>query len=156
VRHRELQFILASIASLGLVLGCGDFTPLAFDDIAASPDPAKTLDTLMITFTASKPLAADPTVTVDGNAATFVSEAALSYTYSYIVAGTETEGAATIAVSGDAVFGGGLLGESISGSGSVVLDFTAPVVTVDTLSTWDARAAWTTRRPRLPLPWTAR
>jgi len=148
VRHRELQFVLASIASLGLVFGCGDSAPLAFDAIAASPDPAKTGDTLTITFTASKPLAANPTVTVDGNTATFVSEAALSYTYSYVVAGTETEGAATIAVSGDGVsgggvFGDGLFGDSSSGSGSVVLDFTAPLVGVDTLSTWDTTPAVT-------------
>lgn len=95
----------AGILAAILLAGCGerdrDTTPPTFGSVAVSPDPAKSGDTLTITFTASEPLTANPTVTVDGNAATFDSAVGLDYTYSYVVAGTEAEGAAAIAIAGD-------------------------------------------------------
>jgi hypothetical protein len=125
-RTCSISGVALAFLSGSLLFGCGgddagDGTPPGFASITAAPDPARSGDTLTITFTASETLAADPTVTVDGNAASFVSEAALLYTYSYTVLGTEGEGAAAIAVSADDP-----AGNSGADSGNVTLDFTAP------------------------------
>ena len=77
-----------------------DFTPPTFINIQVSPNPAGAGETLTIAFDASEPLSENPTVTVGTNPATFVSKTGNSYTYSYIVQGTEPEGENVIVITG--------------------------------------------------------
>ncbi|GAG43751.1 unnamed protein product, partial [marine sediment metagenome] len=122
-------------AALLVLSGCGDNiggvigvhppegTGLpSFSGISASPSRAKAGNAVTITFTASETLGSHPTVTVDGNVASLISRAGLGYTYRYIVMGSESEGSATIQVSGTDP-----AGNSGTSTGSVKLDFTGPV-----------------------------
>lgn len=80
----------------------GDTTPPSFLNITATPNPAKYNDNVTISFTASEPLSSNPTVTVSGRSATFVSLTGLDYIYSYtvIAQSPEINGSNTISVSG--------------------------------------------------------
>jgi hypothetical protein len=77
-----------------------DNTAPTFDNIAALPSSVQAGQTVSITFDASETLAANPTVTVNTNSATFVSVLGLSYAYSYTVLGSDPIGAATIEIMG--------------------------------------------------------
>ncbi len=79
-----------------------DATPPAFLSVSISPDPARLNDSVTITFTASEELSANPTVTVSGRNATFVSKVGLNYTYSYTVSARspEVNGANPVSISG--------------------------------------------------------
>jgi hypothetical protein len=103
--------------------------------VSVSPDPAREESSLSITFTVSEDVVAAPTVTVDGSDATPVDTIGPDYQYSYAVVGppTDTEGPVSVDISCD-----DMAGNNGTGTGSVVLDFTAPTVTVDTLTTTDS------------------
>ncbi|MCX6799719.1 MAG: Ig-like domain-containing protein, partial [Candidatus Falkowbacteria bacterium] len=93
--------------------------------ILSNTDPAKSGDTLTITFNVNEALAAHPTVTVAGNAATYSADNGTTYTYTYLVAGTEGTGEKTITVSATDVAGN-------VGTGSITnqtFDFTPPAIT---------------------------
>ncbi|MCK5688911.1 Ig-like domain-containing protein, partial [Myxococcota bacterium] len=100
-----------------------DYTAPAFSSIQASPDPAGAEVVLAITFDTNEELGADPIVLVDSQAASFVSFSSPTYTYAYTVLGTESEGSVVIDVNGD-----DLAGNSGSGTGSLVLELSAPKV----------------------------
>jgi hypothetical protein len=100
---------------------CKDSVAPSFTNIVANPANANAASVVTITFTASEELQADPTVTVGGNAASYVGKSGLDYTYSYAVGGLDTEGVKTISVSGVDI--GGNPGTS---TGSMIFDFTAP------------------------------
>ncbi|RMF40340.1 MAG: hypothetical protein D6753_11895, partial [Planctomycetota bacterium] len=101
-----------------------------FTGISIGPDPAKAGDPLSITFEVDVPLQNNPTVSVDGNPATFVSQDGSVFSYSYIVTGTESEGPVDVAMVGVAQADGGIGSETVQ----VTLDFTDPVVSNVTAS----------------------
>jgi hypothetical protein len=84
-------------------------------------------DVLSITVSSPVALTAAPTVTVAGEAATPVANSHnyTNCTYTYTVAGTESEGTQAIAASGTGTEGG----TAISGTADIFLDFIAPTVT---------------------------
>jgi len=87
----------------------------------------KSGDVLSITISSPVALTAAPTVTVAGEAASFVSSTH-EYTnciYTYTIAGTEDEGTQAIVASGTGKEGG----TTISGTANIFLDFVAPTVT---------------------------
>lgn len=88
--------------------------------ITASPSPAKKDTVLTITFTTAQEIQG-ATVTVAGNAATFVSKSGLTQTFSYTVKGTEGEGAKVVSVTTQ-----NLAGVTDTKTGSVTFIFTAP------------------------------
>jgi alpha-tubulin suppressor-like RCC1 family protein len=98
------------------------FTNLSVGNQARNDQPFN------VTFTSDVALAANPTVTVGGTAATYVSNSGLDYTYSADLDGTEPEGvgAAVVRVAGDAA----ALASGSTGTNAAVatLDFTAPVI----------------------------
>jgi hypothetical protein len=96
----------------------------AFTNVDVGPNPARATDVLSITFEVDVPLLTTPTVTVDGNAAFMAAQNGSFYTFSYVVAGTETEGSIDVVMTATSLDGG-------IGHTSVVttLDFTNPVVT---------------------------
>ncbi len=102
-----------------------DFTAPSFSAITALPDPAGTGTTLSITFTASETLQANPTVTVDGSLANFDNVIGSTYTFTFVVQGTEPQGLVTIDVSG-----ADLAGNIGANQGSVTLELTAPIVAI--------------------------
>ena len=71
-----------------------------FSSISASPPTAKPGTPVTITFTAWTPLAAKPTVMVNTNAATYVTNAGTNYTYAYIIQPSDANGAASLAIRG--------------------------------------------------------
>lgn len=79
-----------------------DTTPPSFSDIAANPSVAGIGTTVQITFTGSEPLFSQPTVTVNGHSASFVSSSGDNYVYSYspTIADCCPEGPATITICG--------------------------------------------------------
>ena len=102
-----------------------DNRPPTFASILATPTLARASVSLTITFTASEALQSNPTVIVAGNPATFRSLAGLTYTYIYVVQGTEPAGTAFITITGtDLASNVGL------GGSSITLDFTPPVATI--------------------------
>lgn len=98
-----------------------------FVDIRVGPDPAKAGDPLSITFEVAAELQGPPAVTVDGRPATFVSHSGTLFTYSYIVAGTETEGGVSVALSATNTDG-----QSATAMATLTLDFTAPTISAVT------------------------
>lgn len=129
--------LVAAAFGLAAVSGCGggegvDAPPPDFGSIVVTPRPAKAGDVVTITFTAIRELSAAPTVTVDGDAATYVSSVGLEYTYTYTVTGIESEGAVEILISGD-----DLDGNPLSSPAPFTLDFTAPAAAADPLTTSD-------------------
>ncbi len=124
--------------AIGLLSGCGDgggpsdTTLPDFTDLTVSPDPAKAGDTLTVTFTVSEKLGNDPTVRVNGNDATFVSVEGIddpmvpiTYTYSYLVQGTEPEGYAQVDI-----WGADPAGNENTAAIPLSFDFTAPTLDV--------------------------
>lgn len=107
-----------------------------FGSIDALPQAAKPEDVVTITFTASEPLNANPTVTVNGDAAAFVSIDGLNYTYSYTVQSDDTEGNADICLQGVDVAGNSNTTHDLT---QLLIDKTAPV---DFIPTADP-ASWT-------------
>ena len=97
--------------------------------IAVDKDPAMSNDVLTITFDVDEALTANPTITVDENAADYVSKDGTTYTYTYTVAGTETEGDVMIAVSATDVAGN----TRSATKTDLTLDFTAPSITSYTI-----------------------
>jgi hypothetical protein len=77
-----------------------DTTPPVFSALLAAPSLAKLATAVTLTFTASETLSANPTVTVNGQAATYVSNAGNNYTYTYTIQASDADGAASIAISG--------------------------------------------------------
>ena len=72
-----------------------------FWDVTADPPQAAVGDLMTITFTSSEPLDGLPTVTVNGNAATFTgSTDGMTFTYQYLILDIDPLGSATIEVSG--------------------------------------------------------
>lgn len=100
---------------------------LLLSALHVAPTTARHGDTLTISFAASDQPAEDPTVSVDGQAATFLRVDELSYTYTYtytyVVTGEESEGEVAVAVS--AIGGDGV---ETSIAGSATLDFALPEV----------------------------
>jgi len=98
----------------------GDTTPPSFSNIVATPDPSKLNDNVTITFTVSEALQANPTVTVSGRQANFVSVNGFNYTYSYtvIAQSPEVNGINTISITGT-----DLAGNQGTGSGSLTIVF---------------------------------
>lgn len=92
---------------------------------SVSPNPAKSGSVLTIKFTASEALVNNPTVTVNANSASYVSNSGLVYTYNYTVAGTETNGVNVVSVA--------LIDMAtnviVDATNSTILDFTAPITT---------------------------
>jgi Bacterial Ig-like domain len=97
-----------------------------FGNLVVDPDPARQTSLLTITFDATETLGTDPTVTVGGMAGNKQGESGLSYTYTYQVSGTDAEGTNTVDVNGQ-----DQAGNPGWTSGSVLLDFTNPAVTVN-------------------------
>ncbi|MEA2036016.1 MAG: CARDB domain-containing protein [Nanoarchaeota archaeon] len=93
-----------------------------FSNIVANPDPAG-VGIVQISFTASEALLSNPTVTVNGNTTVFDSKNLNDYIYNYTVALSDTQGTATIDVSGN-----DLASNPGSSAGSLVIDYTAPVI----------------------------
>jgi len=83
--------------------------------------------TITITFDASETLAANPTVTVNSNTASFSSVVGLSYTYSYLVTGSDSNGPAFVTFDGTDLAGntGGILDNTL-----LNIDITPPTVTI--------------------------
>lgn len=90
------------VDTFSITIQGGDTTPPSFTNISATPNPAKYNDSVTITFTASEPLVSNPSVTVSGRAASFVSQNGLNYTYSYtvIAQSPEVNGSNTISITG--------------------------------------------------------
>jgi len=77
-----------------------------FTGLIADPGQASAGETVSISFSSSEELDGDPIVTVNGNAATFVSGTkATSFTYEYLVLHADPLGAAAIAISGSDLAG---------------------------------------------------
>ncbi|MFC1736093.1 PKD domain-containing protein [Candidatus Hydrogenedentota bacterium] len=93
-----------------------------FANLTITPDPARRGVGLSITFDAAETLAADPTVTVGGNAAVRQSQNALSYTYSYQVGASDVEGTNVVSITGETQSSGSV-GTKY---GNVMFDFTPP------------------------------
>lgn len=108
------------VDTFSITVQSGDTTPPSFTNISATPDPAKYNDTVTITFTASEQLQSNPTVTVSGRPATFVSQNGLNYTYSYtvIAQSPEVNGANTISITGT-----DLAGNSGTSTGTLTINF---------------------------------
>jgi alpha-tubulin suppressor-like RCC1 family protein len=104
-------------------LGIRDITPPHFVSIDADPSPAKLETDVTITFTASEVLKTYPTVTVNGNAATFFSKDDKFYTYTYTIQLSDPDGAATIYISGTDLAGNP--GE-VTNTTALIIDKTAP------------------------------
>ncbi len=98
-------------------------TPPSFDDAQAAPALAREGTAVTLTFTASESLAANPTVTVNGQAASFQSQSDTAYTYQYTVSASEAEGPADIVITGTSA--GGVEGTA-SVTGVFQVDRTAP------------------------------
>ncbi len=77
-----------------------DAWPPAFENFLASPAAPQTGVPVTLSFDASEALAADPTVTVNGNPATLQSANGLSYVFSYTVLPSDPEGPANVKISG--------------------------------------------------------
>jgi uncharacterized Zn-binding protein involved in type VI secretion len=107
----------------------------AVTNIVAAPLLAGIGTSVAISFTASESLLEQPSVTVNGNAATYAGNTGLDYQFHYVVLASDTSGLATLAIgitdlAGNA--GGGFE------STLLTLDTVAPSVSVDDLETEDA------------------
>jgi len=100
-----------------------DNTAPVISNIISDTDPVKSGDTLTITFDVNEPLIANPIVTVDGSAATYVFGDGTVYTYTYKVTGDEGEGDVIVVVSATDI-AGNTDSNSIT---DLTLDFTAPI-----------------------------
>jgi len=99
----------------------------SFSAIAAAPALARAGTAVTITFTASETGLTDaPTVTVNGNGASFVSLAGSTYTYAYTVTAGDVQGTATIAMSATDYAGNTGAGNSNS---ALTIDLAAPTFT---------------------------
>ncbi len=96
----------------------------SFTDIDADPPIAKVGKEVLILFSASEPLGANPTVTVEGNPAVFVGVDGLQYTYKYTVLASDPEGNAEIVISGEDLAGNF---NSVSDLTKLLIDTTPPV-----------------------------
>ncbi len=92
-----------------------------FDDITATPNPAK-VGNVTISFTASETLASNPIVKINGNNATFDSSSGLNYVYIYPVTLVDDNGDAAISISGIDLAGN----TGIDNTGSFVIDTEPP------------------------------
>jgi hypothetical protein len=90
---------------------------------------AKSGDIVTFIFTTSEALASNPTVAFGGQAMTYSTDAALSYTYTRTLNGTETEGTAHVLVSGVDLAWNITTPTDIA---TFATDFTAPTFTVVT------------------------
>ena len=108
-----------------------DATPPIFSGIVVEPAVASTVagyDTVQISFRSTEPIdMATLTVTVGGAAATLSgsSHGNTRFAFEYAVAGMEAEGQKVIAIHGH-----DLAGNEGAASASVILDFTAPTITI--------------------------
>ena len=102
--------------------GVLDTAPPEFSGLGVDPPEASDGETVTITFAASETLVIDPTVTVNGNDAVFVSESkAGNYTYEYAVQQTDPLGPAVIDIVGrDA------MGNAGSGGDPALLEIVQP------------------------------
>ncbi len=72
-----------------------------FTNLVANPAQASEGETVAITFTCSEPLSGDPSVTVNGHEATWVSSAkSADFTYRYVVQSSDPLGTAGVSVTG--------------------------------------------------------
>ncbi len=116
----------AALGSSAAVAFAVDNTAPTFSSLTAAPAYAKQGATVTISFTASETLSADPTVTVNGNPATKSgASSGLNYVYTYVVSGSDSNGSASVNVSGTDV-----AGNSGSASTSFTVDKTAPTVSI--------------------------
>ncbi len=97
-----------------------------FTPVLAAPAVAREATTVSLTFVASEELGTTPTVTVNGSAADFVSQAETLYTYQYLIpaASEGPEGWAVIRVEGTDLVG---KTGAIETTDSLRIDYTAPV-----------------------------
>ncbi len=93
-------------------------------NIDVGPDPAKANDALSITFEVDVALSGTPVVTVAGNSASLANQSGPLYTFTYTVAGTESEGFVDVVMTATSL-DGGVGVETVS----TEFDFTAPVIT---------------------------
>ena len=103
-----------------------DKTAPTFSSISASPTVAKIGAVVTITATVSEPLTANPTITVNGKAATYSDLTNLVYSYTYTVESTDTNGAASIVFQGKD-FGGNT--GTVTNSTALTLETTIPQFT---------------------------
>ena len=124
-----------------------DGTPPAFSSVSSASNNAlstsrgKAGDVVTTTFNTSETLQANPTVTLGGQAMSFVSVSGSTYTYSRTLTGAETAGASAVAITGS-----DLAGNAGSASATFATDFTAPQVVTSIASTSTATAVtltWT-------------
>jgi hypothetical protein len=103
-----------------------DQTPPAFTAIVADPAAAERGSTVALAFTASESLRFNPTVTVNGHPAAFVSSNGLDYTYSYSVWMAEAFGPAEIVIVGQDIAGN--VGTTVNTTALTIVDLVAPTV----------------------------
>ncbi|MFT6070567.1 MAG: hypothetical protein ACJAYQ_002921, partial [Bacteriovoracaceae bacterium] len=102
---------------------------------AINSDWAKVGDTVTITFTASETLLNDPTVTIDGNAATINNVAAPTYLASYIMQTGDTEAALTYTIDFEDTSGNnGVQVTATTNFSTVTFDETVPTSTPRTIA----------------------
>ncbi|MFP4580865.1 MAG: hypothetical protein ACLFQ6_09060 [Candidatus Sumerlaeia bacterium] len=76
-----------------------------YSNILTTPSMLKTGDATTITFTVSETLQSSPTVTVNGNAATSVSNSGLDYAFTYTALASDPEGWLDVVISGNDLAG---------------------------------------------------
>lgn len=130
------------ISSTTLVPVILDRTPPTVANFSASPNPSS-IGTVQLQITASEALQSNPTVTVAGTAAAFVSQNGLVYTYSYAVTAQTPQGTVPVSVAMT-----DLAGHAVNSAHSFVVD-RIPPATVNDL------AANSTTPGQTTLSWTA-
>jgi hypothetical protein len=110
-------------------------SPLEFSTFDVSPSFAGAGQVVTVLFSANKALASDPTVTVNGHAATFAWKAGNNYTYQYVVRRDEQEGYAQIVISGQAADGSS---GTRTDNSSLLVDLTKPSSSIGAMPSWQS------------------
>lgn len=82
-----------------------DATAPCFENVGALPSEASTGGTVNITFSPSEPLASNPTVKVNENAASYQSKNGADYSYKYTIGSGDPIGKASITIAGTDLVG---------------------------------------------------
>lgn len=126
-----------------------DKTLPTFSSIVVGPSPSKSGVEVTVTFTASENLLTDPTVMIGGQlAAKDGTIVPLAYVYKRTLDGTESQGTATVSISGTDLASN----TGTDTSGSLVIDFVAPTTTDNAPATWQNADVIITLTPTDPAP----
>lgn len=129
---RDAAGNLSAVASGTIVL---DTAAPRFAGLSAAPSPARQGAVVTLGFSVTEALQTSPTLTVNGHSAALTSHSALDYTFSYMIAASDPNGAATIALSASDLAGNT---GAMSNNSSLVVDKTAPTgnVVINAGATW--------------------